>query len=88
MSDVKDIVRDVAKEMEAVKAIIDAEWAAGARSGPRSTTWGIADGVLRMVAALQANDPEAFKIAAVETRRQAFSAQMHALAWVKNGAQP
>jgi len=77
--------RDVAKDMAAAKAIIDAEWAAGIRSGPHAATWGMADGVLQMVTALQANDAEAFKVAAVETRRQAFSAQMHALAWVKNG---
>lgn len=85
MGDVRSTVRDVAQEMAAAKAIIDAEWADGKRSGPRSSTWGVADGVIQMMAALEANDAEAFKAAAVETRRQAFSAQMHALAWAKNG---
>ena len=85
---IEDAIRDVASEMAAAKAIIDAEWADGKRSGPRSSTWGIADGVIQMMAALEANDTEAFKAAAVETRRQAFSAQMHALAWSKRGTPP
>lgn len=76
-------IKQMMADMVAVKRAIDAEWAAGKRDMMRATTAGLADDVMRLWRAIEADDPNAFKVASSEASDHARSLVFHASAWLR-----
>ena len=76
-------MRALINDVLAIKGRIDAEWAVGLRDGPRMALYGVCDAALAAWAAIEADDPAAFKAAIEKVRSGAFSATFHAANWLK-----
>lgn len=79
----KDEIKATINDLVATRAKVDAEWAEGKRDMLRANIHGIASDLQRMVEALDADDPNAFRVAASECREHASALSFHSLAWLR-----
>lgn len=78
----REEIKEMAEKIMAAKRTVDDEWKAGKRDGVRLQVYALADDVLRLLAAIEADDPFAYKVAATEAREHAGNACFHAALWV------
>lgn len=81
----EDEIRSMMAEMAALRAGIDAEWAAGKRDGLRLQAFALAGYAHDMADAILRSDATAYQAAAKRAREHAATANIHASQWVKRG---
>ncbi len=79
----RDEIAAISADLMNAKKRIEDEWAQGKRTMLRANLLGLWEDLGRMVSALDADDANAFRVAADEARNHASSLNFHSLAWLK-----